>query len=332
MENGAAALNADDCDDDVWARWTRLRRRVDHFFHLWDLQDRTGRLHGLHRLDVPARRRSPWPATSSTSSSTSRRWPCRASCADTFERAGLVGDRGLLDRQAVAASSGANDFGSLMIEENVPSGGWARYFRLTEAETARAIQEAGFVPGAPVDHLTTASWVTVRLGHHTPGSSYGHVAATSLASGPRGLLPARAQSASEPGGMFSWAGASSSRASPSPLLPARAPSGRRLRTLARRLLGSATSAATRTPGPQATSVPTLLVQGEPPRERINRLPPAATPVRFRAAPPRVPAPARTGIRVRRRRCLDGGRQGPSSLTAVTASTTAASVAGRTWSG
>jgi cyclic dehypoxanthinyl futalosine synthase len=40
---------------------------------------------------------------------------------------------------------GANDFGSLMIEENVVSAAGA-HFRLTEAEIARCIQQAGFVP------------------------------------------------------------------------------------------------------------------------------------------------------------------------------------------
>jgi cyclic dehypoxanthinyl futalosine synthase len=40
---------------------------------------------------------------------------------------------------------GANDFGSLMIEENVVSAAGA-HFRLTEAEIARNIEDAGFVP------------------------------------------------------------------------------------------------------------------------------------------------------------------------------------------
>lgn len=40
---------------------------------------------------------------------------------------------------------GANDFGSLMIEENVVSSAGAA-FHLTEAEIARNIQDAGFVP------------------------------------------------------------------------------------------------------------------------------------------------------------------------------------------
>jgi cyclic dehypoxanthinyl futalosine synthase len=45
----------------------------------------------------------------------------------------------------VSLRFGANDFGSLMIEENVVSAAGS-HFRLTEAELARAIQDAGFVP------------------------------------------------------------------------------------------------------------------------------------------------------------------------------------------
>src|SRR5512144_2209487 len=45
----------------------------------------------------------------------------------------------------VSLRFGANDFGSLMIEENVVSAAGA-HFRLTEAEIARSIQVAGFVP------------------------------------------------------------------------------------------------------------------------------------------------------------------------------------------
>jgi cyclic dehypoxanthinyl futalosine synthase len=45
----------------------------------------------------------------------------------------------------VSLRFGANDFGSLMIEENVVSAAGA-HFRLTEAEIARNIQDAGFVP------------------------------------------------------------------------------------------------------------------------------------------------------------------------------------------
>ena len=45
----------------------------------------------------------------------------------------------------VSLRFGANDFGSLMIEENVVSAAGA-HFRLSEAQIARAIQDAGFVP------------------------------------------------------------------------------------------------------------------------------------------------------------------------------------------
>ena len=45
----------------------------------------------------------------------------------------------------VSLRFGANDFGSLMIEENVVSAAGA-HFRLTEAQIARNIQDAGFVP------------------------------------------------------------------------------------------------------------------------------------------------------------------------------------------
>ena len=45
----------------------------------------------------------------------------------------------------VSLRFGANDFGRLMIEENVVSAAGA-HFRLTEAEIARNIQDAGFVP------------------------------------------------------------------------------------------------------------------------------------------------------------------------------------------
>jgi cyclic dehypoxanthinyl futalosine synthase len=45
----------------------------------------------------------------------------------------------------VALFFGANDFGSVMIEENVVSAAGA-HFRMTEAELARLIRDAGFVP------------------------------------------------------------------------------------------------------------------------------------------------------------------------------------------
>jgi cyclic dehypoxanthinyl futalosine synthase len=80
----------------------------------------------------------------------------------------------------VSLRFGANDFGSLMIEENVVSAAGA-HFRLTEAEIARAIQDAGFVPKRrTMDYRIVGDpycWT-----HETPGLPAGHAAATSLAS------------------------------------------------------------------------------------------------------------------------------------------------------
>jgi cyclic dehypoxanthinyl futalosine synthase len=77
----------------------------------------------------------------------------------------------------VSLRFGANDFGSLMIEENVVSAAGA-HFRLTEAEIARAIQEAGFVPKRRTMDYTIVGdpycWT-----HETPALPAG--AATSVA-------------------------------------------------------------------------------------------------------------------------------------------------------
>ena len=75
---------------------------------------------------------------------------------------------------------GADDLGSIMIEENVVSAAGA-HFRLTEAEIARAIQEAGFVPKRRTMDYTIVGdpycW-----SHETPALPAGHAPATSLAS------------------------------------------------------------------------------------------------------------------------------------------------------
>jgi cyclic dehypoxanthinyl futalosine synthase len=80
----------------------------------------------------------------------------------------------------VSLRFGANDFGSLMIEENVVSAAGA-HFRLTEAEIARAIQDAGFVPKRRTMDYTVVGdpWC---WSHETPALPTGPVGATSLAS------------------------------------------------------------------------------------------------------------------------------------------------------
>ncbi|HEV8255144.1 MAG TPA: cyclic dehypoxanthinyl futalosine synthase [Vicinamibacteria bacterium] len=80
----------------------------------------------------------------------------------------------------VSLRFGANDFGSLMIEENVVSAAGA-HFRLTEGEIARNIQDAGFVPKRRTMHYEIVGdpycW-----NHPTPQLPRDPAAATSLAS------------------------------------------------------------------------------------------------------------------------------------------------------
>jgi cyclic dehypoxanthinyl futalosine synthase len=79
----------------------------------------------------------------------------------------------------VSLRFGANDFGSLMIEENVVSAAGA-HFRLSEAQIARAIQDAGFVPKRRTMHYEIVGdpycW-----SHPTPEMPKQAAAATSLA-------------------------------------------------------------------------------------------------------------------------------------------------------
>jgi cyclic dehypoxanthinyl futalosine synthase len=80
----------------------------------------------------------------------------------------------------VSLRFGANDFGSLMIEENVVSAAGA-HFRLTEAEIARNIQDAGFVPKRRTMHYEVVGdpycW-----SHPTPDLPRDPAQSTSLAS------------------------------------------------------------------------------------------------------------------------------------------------------
>jgi cyclic dehypoxanthinyl futalosine synthase len=79
----------------------------------------------------------------------------------------------------VSLRFGANDFGSLMIEENVVSAAGA-HFRLTEAEIARCIQEAGFVPKRrTMDYRIVGD--PYCWSHQTPALPAGRAEATSLA-------------------------------------------------------------------------------------------------------------------------------------------------------
>src|SRR5262249_32971988 len=89
----------------------------------------------------------------------------------------------------VSLRFGANDFGSLMIEENVVSAPGA-HFRLTEAEIARNIQDAGFIQSGA--RCTTRLWGSVLLEHPTPNLPGEPARSTSLASDVSGGRGARA--------------------------------------------------------------------------------------------------------------------------------------------
>ncbi len=121
-----------------------LEERIDHLLHLRDLQDRT---HGFTAFIA-------WtfqPSNTAiggeelTSFEYLRTLAVSRVMLDNFRsvQASWVTQGGKIGQ--ISLRFGANDFGSLMIEENVVSAAGA-HFRLTEAEIARNIQEAGFIP------------------------------------------------------------------------------------------------------------------------------------------------------------------------------------------
>jgi cyclic dehypoxanthinyl futalosine synthase len=121
-----------------------LEERIDHLLYLRDLQDRT---HGFTAFIA-------WtfqPSNTAiggeelTSFEYLRTLAVARVMLDNFPsvQASWVTQGGKIGQ--ISLRFGANDFGSLMIEENVVSAAGA-HFRLSEAEIARNIQEAGFIP------------------------------------------------------------------------------------------------------------------------------------------------------------------------------------------
>jgi cyclic dehypoxanthinyl futalosine synthase len=121
-----------------------LEERIDHLLHLRDLQDRTGGFTAFIAWTFQ-------PANTAiggdevTSFQYLRTLAVARVVLDNFPnvQASWVTQGGKIGQ--VSLRFGANDFGSLMIEENVVSAAGA-HFRLTEAEIARSILDAGFVP------------------------------------------------------------------------------------------------------------------------------------------------------------------------------------------
>jgi len=121
-----------------------LEERIDHLLHLRELQDRTGGFTAFIAWTFqPAN--TALAGDELTSFQYLRTLAVARVMLDNFPsvQASWVTQGGKIGQ--VSLRFGANDFGSLMIEENVVSAAGA-HFRLTEAEIARAIQNAGFVP------------------------------------------------------------------------------------------------------------------------------------------------------------------------------------------
>jgi cyclic dehypoxanthinyl futalosine synthase len=155
-----------------------LEERVDHLLHLRDLQDRTSGFTAFIAWTFqPAN--TAMAGEELSSFQYLRTLAVSRVVLDNFAnvQASWVTQGPKIGQ--VSLRFGANDFGSLMIEENVVSAAGA-HFRLTEAEIARAIQDAGFVPKRRTMHYEIVGdpycW-----SHPTPGLPAEPAEATSLA-------------------------------------------------------------------------------------------------------------------------------------------------------
>jgi len=121
-----------------------LEERIEHLVLLRDLQDRTGGFTAFIAWTFQPSNTAIGGAEL-TSFEYLRTLAVARVMLDNFPsvQASWVTQGGKIGQ--VSLRFGANDFGSLMIEENVVSAAGA-HFRLTEAEIARSIQDAGFVP------------------------------------------------------------------------------------------------------------------------------------------------------------------------------------------
>jgi cyclic dehypoxanthinyl futalosine synthase len=155
-----------------------LEERIDHLLHLRDLQDRTGGFTAFIAWTFQPENTA-MAGDELTSFQYLRTLAVARVMLDNFPsvQASWVTQGGKIGQ--VSLRFGANDFGSLMIEENVVSAAGA-HFRLTEAEIARNIQDAGFVPKRRTMHYEIVGdpycW-----SHATPDMPPAHAPATSLA-------------------------------------------------------------------------------------------------------------------------------------------------------
>ena len=155
-----------------------LEERIDHLLHLRELQDRT---HGFTAFIAWTFQpeNTALPKDELTSFEYLRTLAVARIVLDNFPnvQASWVTQGGKIGQ--VSLRFGANDFGSLMIEENVVSAAGA-HFRLTEAQIAHAIQNAGFTPKRRTMHYEIVGdpycW-----SHATPTLPPAAAPATSLA-------------------------------------------------------------------------------------------------------------------------------------------------------
>ena len=155
-----------------------LEERVEHLLHLRDLQDRTrGFTAFIGWTFQPTN--TAMAGDELTSFQYLRTLAVARVMLDNFPnvQASWVTQGGKIGQ--VSLRFGANDFGSLMIEENVVSAAGA-HFRLTEAEIARNIMDAGFVPKRRTMHYEIVGdpycW-----SHALPEMPGAHTQATSVA-------------------------------------------------------------------------------------------------------------------------------------------------------
>jgi cyclic dehypoxanthinyl futalosine synthase len=155
-----------------------LEERIDHLLHLRDLQDRTGGFTAFIGWTFQPENTA-LAGDELTSFQYLRTLAVARIVLDNFPnvQASWVTQGSKIGQ--LSLRFGANDFGSLMIEENVVSAAGS-HFRLTEAEMARAIQDAGFTP-----KRRTMQYEIVGdpycWSHETPTLPGTHAAATSLA-------------------------------------------------------------------------------------------------------------------------------------------------------
>src|SRR5574341_1860962 len=155
-----------------------LEERIDHLIHLRNLQDRTGGFTAFIAWTFQPTNTA-LAGDELTSFQYLRTLAVARVVLDNFPsvQASWVTQGGKIGQ--VSLRFGANDFGSLMIEENVVSAAGA-HFRLTEAEIARAIQNAGFVPKRRTMHYEIVGdpycW-----SHDVPAMPANRAEATSLA-------------------------------------------------------------------------------------------------------------------------------------------------------